>query len=153
APKGIDSGLHDARRAFERGHGFAVRRGLAAGGTDLLRHGLARVAGTTSIDFAAGVVDQHLGAVLGEQQRVRPADASDAAVPDRNLVVQEFHVFTSTRVAGYDSSHGAIPVLRSPVCVPDACPATRAASDAAAATRWPRRWARWPSSAPHPAQG
>jgi hypothetical protein len=68
----------------------AVGDRLAAGGHDLVGDALgeAHVAAAVAGEHVAEVVDDHLGATLGERQRVCAAEAAAGAGHDRHLSVE-----------------------------------------------------------------
>src|SRR5262249_38241357 len=90
--EGVDRGLDDVLGAGALGDVVEARDRLAAGGpdlrADLLGH---RLAFTGDAAGTAEVVDDALGALLGEENRVRAADSTAGAGDRTNLSAEKSH--------------------------------------------------------------
>src|SRR6185312_16136866 len=102
----VDRELDEALRAVPGGDVLGVGDGLAAGCRDLVHDllGGSGVAGSAAVTGPADVVDDDLGALFGEEQRMRPADAATGTSDrDNPTVTQPAHALPSTfhRMAGW----------------------------------------------------
>ena len=87
AAEGVDGRLDEALGAVPVADVVAVGDGLAAHGLDLVDDLLRRaLVGALAVHRAAEVVDDDLGAVVGQQQRVLAADAAAGAGDDARRV-------------------------------------------------------------------
>ena len=83
SPKVSIGGVDQALRALPRRHAVAVGDGLAAHALDLVDHLLGRAeVAARAVDVAAEVVDDDLGAVGGQAERVLAPDAAAGAGHD-----------------------------------------------------------------------
>ena len=97
--EGRDGLVDDGLRPVERAHAVGVGHRLAAGGRDLVDHGLRRRdVGTRAVHRAAQVVDHDLGPQRREQEGVLTADAPPAPGDDRHSVLQHGSAVLSVRV-------------------------------------------------------
>ena len=107
--EGLDRGVDQALRALPRRDVVAVGDGLAAHARDLLDHLLGRAEiAAGAVDVAAEVVDDDLGALAGQAQRVLPPDAPARAGHDGHPSITESHV-RSYPLSETDAQHHARP--------------------------------------------
>ena len=92
SPNASIAGVDQALAALPVGHVVGVGDGLAAHGLDLVDDLLGgRAVVARAVDGAAEVVDDDLGALGGEQQRVLAADAAARAGDDGDASVECSH--------------------------------------------------------------
>ena len=92
-PVGVDGRLDQAARALVVRDVVAVGHGLAAHAADLVDHLAGRtVRGAGPVHLRAQVVDDELGALVGELERVLPPDASACPGDDDDPSVTDTHV-------------------------------------------------------------
>src|SRR5690606_5769076 len=95
---GVDGLGNHPSGTFEVGDVVVVGDGLSAALADEVDGQVRVPAATLALDRDAEVVDDHLGAVLGQLQRVPAADAVTGPRDDRNLAVE--HAHGSSRLRG-----------------------------------------------------
>ena len=92
AAEAVDRLLDQVLGSVPVGHVVVVGDGLAAVAANDLRHFLGGpLVGALAPDRAAQVVDDDLGTLLGEQQRLAPPDAVPGTGDDRDLPVDQTH--------------------------------------------------------------
>ncbi len=85
----VDRAIDDSFGSLEVGDALEVGDRLAAGGSDFLDHVLRRGARLPgAVEVTAEVIHDHLGAVLGQQQRLFAPDAAAGAGDYRNFACQ-----------------------------------------------------------------
>ena len=91
-PEAVDRLLDQVLGPVPVGHVVVVGGRLAALATDDLGHRLGRpLVSPLAGDGGAHVVDDDLGALLGQQQRLAPPDAVPGTGDDRDLPVDQTH--------------------------------------------------------------
>src|SRR5262249_45238808 len=95
----FDRLVDQALRTFPVGHVVVVGDGFAAGGHDLIDDLLGRGPVCSGpVGVATQVVDDDLGTLPGDQERVLPADASPGTSDDRHAACQSVHYVCSVRL-------------------------------------------------------
>src|SRR5262249_18772424 len=104
----VDGRLHHALTAGHARHAVVVRDGLAAErrdlGDDLVGHAVPAAA--AAVARAAEIVDDELGALLGERERVAATDAAARAGHERDLAGEQCHggILLGERWPSYSTS-------------------------------------------------
>ena len=88
----VDGLLHHAPGAFEVGDVLVVRGRLAAALANEIDGEVGVLAGALALEAGAEIVDEDLGALLGQLERVTAADAVARAGHDRHPAVEQTHV-------------------------------------------------------------